>query len=109
MNVIYTVTVLHYGSTKESPQREPSRPRVWGWYASIHDAEIAILTNATDMFECGYYNYAIIEEVDEGVLPICRNVGMYKAIYDKEHSNDPLVSKVKKPAWAKRVYNWSMG
>ena len=109
MNVIYTVTVLHYGSTKKSPQIEPSRPRVWGWYASVHDAEIAILTNATDMFECAYYTHAIIEEVDEGIAPICRNVGVYKATYDKEHSSDPLVKKIKKPAWCKRFINWSMG
>jgi hypothetical protein len=44
------------------------RERTWGWYASLEEAEQSVLKNWTDLNECGYYEHALIEEIQEGVL-----------------------------------------
>lgn len=99
---IYTVTVVYRNGNSSQ------RTRTWGWYSDKKTAEKHILSNATDMFEAGYYNHAIIEEVDEGILPLCRYAGIYKAYY-KPSVYNPIVKKIRMPSWCKNIVNWSMG
>jgi len=43
------------------------RERTWGWYSSLKNAQKCIEENWGDIFE-GSYDYALIEEIPEGVL-----------------------------------------
>lgn len=40
--------------------------RTWGFYSDVNDAISALHNNKTDMHEC-FYDYAIIEEYNEGI------------------------------------------
>jgi hypothetical protein len=41
--------------------------RTWGWYSKLKDAQECVNLNSCDIYE-GEYNYAVIEEISEGVL-----------------------------------------
>lgn len=45
------------------------RERCPGYYRHIETAINRILVNSGDIFECGYYNYAVIVKVDQGLYP----------------------------------------
>lgn len=66
---IFTVTVLH---------TIHGRKRTWGYFFEHKDATLAVLTNETDMFEDGYYDVAVIEEVPEGLLPMVEDANWYR-------------------------------
>ena len=40
--------------------------RTWGFYSDVNDAISALHNNRTNMHEC-FYDYAIIEEYNEGI------------------------------------------
>jgi hypothetical protein len=40
-----------------------------GYYYEYKDAEIQIENNRCDIFECGYYKYAVIIKIDKGLYP----------------------------------------
>lgn len=48
-----------------------------GYYRSFKDAEKAVTTNSCDIWET-CYEYACIEEVEEGLYPSCINRWFYK-------------------------------
>ena len=50
------------------------RRRCWGGLYSLEMAKDLVLNNRTDIYEMGYYNLALIEELAEGIPTIsCRN------------------------------------
>lgn len=108
---IFTVTCI--GNVQE-PQYESRRDRTWGFFLKFEDAEKAVLANATDMFEMGYYTHAVIEEVPEGILVHHKVKQWYFADYSKAKPREgylpePVVAKIDEPGWAKRTCNWSFG
>lgn len=44
-----------------------TRSRTVGFYNSFEKAEKAVENNYGDIYECGYYNYAVIENIEEGL------------------------------------------
>ena len=67
---IFTVTTIHIDLNADKWQVEPvSRSRCVGWFGDIESARRVILTNSADIYEQGYYNHAVIEELDEGLYP----------------------------------------
>jgi hypothetical protein len=99
--VIYTVTCIKY---------EPHRSRCWGYFVDVRDAERAVLSNATDMFELGWYDHAVIEKVPEGICRYCEAVSWYFADYSARDADDvgPTVTKIERPEWAAQTCNWGM-
>ncbi len=102
---IYFVTVI--GTKKDGSRRD----RCWGWYSDPVKAEADILVNATDMFECGYYDYAVIEEVKEGLCQFPVATQWFFADYEKAteelcHLPQPEVSKIEPPEWSKGLVGW---
>jgi hypothetical protein len=77
---IFLIAVLH-GPDDLSPG---GRKRTWGWYEKFADAEEVVLLNQTDIFENGYYDMAVIEEMPEGVLAVEENSWWYRATYTKD-------------------------
>ena len=63
MNKIYIVTTFR--STKPT---DMNRHRV-GWFHKFKDAGRVLLKNSGDVYEDGYYPFAMIEEVKEGAYP----------------------------------------
>lgn len=82
------------------------RNRVWGWYKSRFEAIVAVTFNYTDMNEAGYYPLIVIEEVDEGILPITRKDKRWWFKYDRE-KNEYLPSE--EPPGFEMTVNLSIG
>ncbi len=98
MNAIYTITVLHLSGER--------RQRTWGWFSDFDTAEKAVLTNATDMFEMGYYDHAVIEEMPEGLLVVPEKEWFYLAVYK---DGIPNISRIDKPELLENTCCFSMG
>ena len=88
---------------------DPKRSRTWGWYENFEDAEKSVLNNCTDMFECGYYEYAVIEEMPEGVLAVVANEFWFQAVYYAGHVMEPKVERIQKPASFSGNFNFTLG
>lgn len=99
---IYTITCFKLLDS------ENDRWRTWGWYRNWSDANDAVLKNATDMFEGGYYNMAVVEKVEEGILPICGEHWWYKAFFEAS-DNKMKVERWGRPAQLEHICNFSMG
>lgn len=64
LDKIYTVTMV---GTKS----DPLDTRCWGWFPKLENAVRTVRWNQTDIFEIGYYKYAVIEESLPGVYGSC--------------------------------------
>ena len=95
---IFLVAVIHEAE---------KRKRTWGWYEKFEDAERAVIENHTDIFERGYYDLAVIEEMPEGVLAVAESAVWYRAIYEAEAA-DPVVSRTEAPAAFEKQFNFTL-
>lgn len=85
----------------------PKGCRTWGWYSDFETAEKCVLENWTDLFEHGYYEYAVVEEAYEGVCPPSGTQSWYKAIYlDEKLDNSPKIVKIDKPKELKNIVHF---
>lgn len=85
--------------------------RVWGWFSSFEAAEDIVLNNRTDIFEF-MYNFACIEEVEEGILNHNEVKQWYRATFDAAKIDTgpyPEVTKCEVPKLFKRICNLTMG
>lgn len=60
--MIYTVMTYRYYD-----QWGPQEYRTVGYYPTLEEAREAVETNACDIYEAGYYPYAMIEDVKPGL------------------------------------------
>lgn len=117
----YFITVF-YSKDLNDPDGSDKRSRTWGYYRDLTRAEQAIYENWTDMYECGYYNLALIEAIDEGILShaMCdRGPGKpsksrwwFTVIpqFDKDGCVvDYVVGRTSEPAWAKNIIGYALG
>jgi hypothetical protein len=96
MKKIYTITTI-----KSIKFDEPSGSRCVGWFNKYYEAENCVLKNVCDIYECGYYPFAIIEEFFEGIYQIPDKEVWFK------WENEGYV-KCEKPDEAKSVCCWGM-
>ena len=54
------------------------RCRVVGFYEDFATAEKCVLENWGDIYEDGYYKYAVIEAIEPGLYPTCLTPVFYK-------------------------------
>ena len=72
-NRVFFVTV--FGRLKETGKSRSGEPimrrstRVWAWFSKFEDAARTIIYNETDIHET-MYEYAMVEAVPEGMLPL---------------------------------------
>lgn len=86
--------------------------RCWGWYSDLEQAKADVLSNATDMFECGYYKYAVIERVPEGICQVVEDAWWFYADYDGNIAFNmvpPVVRAIEKPEQFESVCNFGIG
>ena len=69
---IFTITT--FSLTKRTGTNQPDweaveRSRCVGYYHEFDVAEWAVVNNNGDIYENGYYPYAVIEQVEPGIYP----------------------------------------
>lgn len=69
--------------------------RVVGFFDSLEQARNCVESNCGDIYEEGYYNYAVIEELESGIYPACQNPIFYEWFGDKKTGGYREVSKPK--------------
>ena len=77
MNKIYIITTMTKLEQNKLGWPEYGSTRTVGWYESFNDAEKCVVYNNGDIWET-CYDYAIIEEVEEGLYPYCKPRWFYK-------------------------------
>lgn len=100
MKKIYLVSTLNCGSKIDS--------RCWGWFLNFKDAEETILTNDGDILENGTYDFALIEEVEPGLVCFQSPVEHWYSIKLNEN-NVYEIKKCDKPYVLKSVVCFGMG
>jgi hypothetical protein len=82
-----------------------SKNRCWGYYFDLELAKKHVVDNVTDIAEANYYNYTVIELVDEGILPLeTKEIQWFKYNVDIDKYEE-----CEKPEWSYGVCNWSIG
>lgn len=77
--------------------------RTWGFYSDVNDAINALHNNKTDMHEY-FYDYAIIEEYDEG---ICNGTSRYQWFkWDNERNG---YFEIDEPRCVSRMCDFAIG
>jgi hypothetical protein len=83
---------------------EPHRSRIVGWWRDELSARKCILNNLGDIYEFGHYDFAILEEVSEGLYPLTNLEEWYN--WNKREKKYKLC---KKPPALKCIVNWGIG
>ncbi len=77
----------------------------YGFFDTFEEAEACILEDNQDHFECGWYQFAVIEEVAPGSHSIGDALAWYKATY--EGKNKPRVEKMlQAPPQTEGICHW---
>lgn len=92
--IAYTVTTI----------QESSRVRCVGWFQTKKDAIEVIVENHGNINECGYYPYAVIEEVKPGLYNFDRKEIWFAWDFDKQQ-----YIKCDKPDKFMKTICYSMG
>lgn len=79
------------------------KSRCVGYYNDKNDAIKVLNDNFGDLYECGYYNFAVIEKVEEGIYRYDSNPIWFKWNKKKEG-----FFKTKKPACTKSLVGFCM-
>lgn len=92
--------------------------RTWGFYYDLGKALRAVHENWTDLNECGFYNYAVIEPHDVGLLGIDKAISNtlwfkaeYKELKDKNGKPYKCCTGYKDcstPPWAEHTVGWCL-
>jgi hypothetical protein len=82
--------------------------RCWGFFHSLEDAVKRVESNATDMNEAGYYDYAVIEPKQEGLCDFQDQdlTLWFKAAY--EDNKCIGYRQCEQPDWAKNTTGWTI-
>lgn len=83
------------------------RNRCWGYYLDLALAKKDVIDNAVDIAEEGYYNYAVIEKVPEGLLPAA--LGITEVQWFKYNKNTDKYEECEKPKWSNNTICWAIG
>lgn len=109
MNEIYVVTTIKFGLKEITVGPNKGKKifaildsRAVGWFLTKKDAEHVVDRNLGDIYECGSYPHAVIEEVAYGLYPCCGKSWWFKW-------RDGKYRKTKKPAKYKNVVNFAIG
>jgi hypothetical protein len=106
---IYTVTTIKFGYKEllVGPNKGKRvfailNHRVVGWFYNKLDAVKTVEGNCGDLYECGSWPYAVIEEVPEGQYPYCGKSWWYSWRNKKYR-------KSRKPKKYRHVVNFAIG
>ncbi len=78
--------------------------RTFGYFKELYTCYEALHENACDMCEAGYYTYAVIEEIAEGIHSHAKEIEWFS--WDNENGG---FYEVKKPEWSVGWVNFALG
>ena len=93
LDIIYVVSTV----------RKNLHTRVVGWFRTLEEAKIIIVGNYGDIWEMGYYPYAIIEKIEAGLYPTVLEEYWYEW---REYTGYTYCAK---PEQFKNMVNWGIG
>ena len=104
--IIYVVTTLYVWIPDRClsvalPKRVV-RNRSVGWFPTLDRAEEVVMNNEGDIYECGYYNYCVIEKVSPGLYPDVSR----EEWFEWKNGGYTLIPK---PDWLKDSLNFGIG
>jgi hypothetical protein len=108
METIFVLTVMAFDGDK--PVR--GRSRTWGWFPTLAQAEQTVKTNDADIYENGYYNVVVVEEMAWGSLAMAKAEHWYSAVArldDERCVAGYTVTKIDKPAALQNTVSFGMG
>jgi hypothetical protein len=81
---IFVVTVAS-GDPQPSIANHPTfRSINWGFYFTYKSAKYAIEHNVSDISEQGYYQYAILQKIGEGIMAFPEEMQWYEFIWNRD-------------------------
>ena len=78
--------------------------RCFGYFLSFERAKEALETNECDMWEAGFYNFAVIEKIESGIHPHAEEMAWFK--FDTEKCG---FCEIPKPVETNGEYNYALG
>jgi hypothetical protein len=103
--VIFVVTTMQIKDENlNSNKFFDNKSRSVGWFNLFKDAEYCVINNACDIYECGTYNYVVIEECTEGFYCCTQKETWY--IWNKEIKK---YERCEKPPCYKCVISFGIG
>jgi len=106
--MIYTITTIEHLKPKyrkDGSSYEYRSMRCVGYLEMFEDAEDAVLKNAVDINEAGYYPYAVIEAVTEGIY----SHDLHPVWYEWDSEKEGYKRLDKTPEEFKRIIGFGMG
>lgn len=89
--------------------RDKKRSRTWGFYERLEDAERCVYENWADIYERGYYDLALIEEMSEGLCPFSKYSRWYAVKYNGPELDTYTVEPIICPPQFEHLCNFSIG
>lgn len=106
----YFITTVGFYSDKYTCAQHD---RCVGYFDTFEEAEKAVLENRGDIYECGFYMYAVIEAIKPGLYNTDFNPSWYRADWIESSAEYPLgrysVVKTDPPEFAECTCGWVMG
>lgn len=96
---IYTVTTI-----RSIAENEPSGSRCVGWFHECDIAIMCLVKDYADLWELGFYPYAVIETVPEGLYPHDMNP-LWFAWHDETKGYEPI----DRPESQRNIYGYGIG
>ncbi len=81
---MYFITTIRFNNEGIDDQRTV------GFFRSFKDAALCVKLNRCDIFEDGYYQYATITQVDQGLYPCTETLLWYE--FDKQNFKGKEIS-----------------
>lgn len=103
MDKIYTITTLDRLVKTEFGFPDFGNTRTVGWVGNLEIAKEIVVNNYGDIWEYSY-DYAVIEEVEEGLYPLCKDRWFYQ--YNEELKQ---YVPIQEPDWMKMYVNLGIG
>lgn len=94
--MIFTITTIRHALLAGS--------RSVGYYNTFEQADQEVRNNSLDINECGYYPFAVIEPLEQGIYQYPREEFWYKWNREKDQ-----YEPCEKPDRFKQVCGWSLG
>lgn len=111
--VKYFLTTVGFYSNQHGIHAGERHSRCVGYFDTFNEAETAALENWGDIYECGYYEYVVIEAIGSGLYQTDFHPSWYKAEWvesSKEHlAGRYSVTKIDPPEFASHICGWGIG
>lgn len=108
---IFVLTVMYLHSTESEQFHAARRHRTWGWFPSLAQAELTVMSNDADIYEDGYYNIVVVEEMSWGSMAMAVAEHWYaaKPVVVDHQIQKYDVSKIDKPEAIAGIVHFGMG